>query len=165
MTTVPTFALPALRRVAQLAALLALSGCIVFVGPGDERENMRDLVAARARWNANGSSDYDMVARALCFCILGGQEVRVAVRGGRVASLVVVSSGQMIDPAQYLQFAPVERLFDVLEEAIEGDAAKLDVTYDSRYGYPVRFQIDYSERIADEEYGHEVVSFTPLTLR
>lgn len=142
-----------------------LAGCIVFVGPGDERENMRDLVAARARWNANGSTDYDMVSRALCFCILGGQEVRVTVRGGRVTSLVVVSSGQVIDPAQYSQYATVERLFDVIEDAIDREAVRLEVTYDNRFGYPVRFQIDYSEMIADEEYGHQVVSFTPLTLR
>lgn len=149
-----------IRRTLAAAALLTATGCIVFVGPRDADGELRDLVAAKARWNTSGVSDYDMVVRALCFCVYGGQEVRVTVRAGRVTTATLVQGGQSLPTENYYS---VEGLFDLIENAVERNAKEIDATYDSARGYPRLFQIDYSEMIADEEYGHEIVSFQPVS--
>lgn len=140
---------------------LLLSACIVFSGPGDQDQDVRDLVAARARWNSNGVSNYVVTARTLCFCVLGGQPVRVSVRNGAVTSVVVIATGQPVDAALTSVYRPIESLFDVLEDAVQRRAHRIEVTYDKQYGYPTRFFIDYLENAADEEFGYEIDTFTP----
>lgn len=143
-------------RAAGLASLFA--GCIIFVGPGDD-DDVRDLVRARARWNVNGVANYDVTARTLCFCILGGEPVRVSVRNGQVTSAIIIRTQQPVPDQMLSVYRPVERLFDLLEDAMDKDAHQLDVTYDDFYGYPKHFFIDYSENVADEEFGYEITDF------
>jgi hypothetical protein len=148
------------RLAPALLTTLALSACIIFVGPSDRDDEVRSLVAARARWNTNGVADYDLTARALCFCFLGGQSVRVSVRGGRVVEALVVSTGEPVPSHSASTYGTVEHLFDVIEDAVQRKAHSIDATYDAQYGYPKRFVIDYVENAADEEFGYEIDSFT-----
>lgn len=46
-------------------------------------------------------------------------------------------------------------LFALLRSIDMTKVASLQVSYDARYGYPVRVFVDPSARIADEEYGFE----------
>ncbi len=150
-----------LKPVRWLLALVALQACIIFVGPSDNDDELRDLVRARARWNVNGVTDYDVLARAICFCGHGGTDVRVEVRNGHVVSATVVATGQVLTGAEAGPYRTVEQLFDVIENAVDRDAHRIDATYDAQYGYPVHFFIDYSRNAADEEFGYEIVQFTP----
>jgi hypothetical protein len=140
---------------------LALEGCVVFLGPSDKDDIVRDLVRARALWNVNGVSDYEVIARTLCFCGYGGERVRVVVRDGNVTSAVVVSTGRVLTVQEAIQYRPIEQLFDVIEAAERADAHSIEARYDPHYGYPTYFFIDYSINAADEEFGYEIVSFTP----
>jgi hypothetical protein len=45
----------------------------------------------------------------------------------------------------------VDELFDWIEEAKATNPVRLDIDYDSRYGYPMRIVYDQSEFIVDEE--------------
>ena len=150
-----------LKPARWLLALVALQSCIIFVGPTDHDDELRDLVRARARWNVNGVTDYDVIARALCFCAFGGTDVRVIIRNGGVVSATILATGQMMGGAEAVQYRSVEQLFDVIENAIDRDAYRIDATYDLHYGYPSHFFIDYSRNAADEEFGYEIVQFTP----
>ena len=144
-----------------LLALVALQACIIFVGPTDHDDEVRDLARARARWNVNGIPDYDVIARAHCFCAFGGDDVRVIVRSGGVVSATILATGRMLGGAEAVQYRSVEQLFDVIENAIDLDAYRIDATYDAHYGYPTHFFIDYQRSAADEEFGYEIVQFTP----
>ena len=149
------------KAACSLVAVVALQACIIFVGPSDHDDELRDLARARARWNVNGVTDYDVIARAHCFCAFGGTDVRVIVRDGGVVSATILATGRMLGGTEAVQYRSVEDLFEVIEDAARRDADRIDVTYDAQYGYPANFFIDYSRNAADEEFGYEIVQFTP----
>ena len=134
---------------------------MLFVGPADREVELRDLVAARARWNANGVSDYDVTAQPQCFCRFTGP-ARIVVRGGVVVRGTLIATGQPLDSVSLSGYRSVERLFDVLEDAVRTHAHRIDASYNSQYGFPQHFFIDYSQMTADEEYGYQLDDFTPL---
>ncbi len=139
-------------------ALLTLlcSGCLAFIGPDDPRD-VRDLVAARARWNVHGSSHYVLEGSPRCFCVAGGLVARVTVTGGQVTSVSRADTGEMLPTHAWQSFRTVEDLFDLIDDAIKRDAHRIDVTYDPEQGFPTTLYIDYSDAMADEEYGFNVL--------
>lgn len=140
-------------------APLALAGCLAFVAP-DDPGSTRDLVAARARWNLHGASAYTMRGSAQCFCILGGREVEIDVAGGRVTRVRLAETGAEVPSELRASYRSVEELFDLVDEAIRNDAHRLEVTYDAQRGFPTQLWIDWSDRIADEEYGFRTSTLT-----
>jgi hypothetical protein len=148
-------------RAAPLLLALFASACMVFVGPGERDDHLRELISARARWNARGTTDYSYVLRQNCYCVLGGQPVRVTVQAGVVVSAIRIGDGLHV-PAEYLgAFVPVERLFDIIEDGIQQRAHRIQATYDEDYGFPDDFFIDFSQQVADEERGYTATEFTP----
>ncbi|MBK8247969.1 MAG: hypothetical protein IPK85_11300 [Gemmatimonadetes bacterium] len=146
---------------ALLASLASFSllGCLAFVAP-DDPGSTRDLVAARARWNLHGATAYTMRGSAQCFCILGGREVEIDVAGGRVTRVRLVDTGADIPSEFVASYRSVEELFDLVDEAIRSGAHRLEVTYDAQRGFPTQLWIDWSDRIADEEYGFRATALT-----
>lgn len=149
-----------MRLLAPVLAL-TLSGCLALVAP-EGPANIRDLVAARARWNLQGAANYTMRGSTNCFCMYGGQVVDIAVSNGVVTGVTLVATNTALPSGMAGGFKSVEQLFDVIDEAIREGAQRIEVEYDPRRGYPTRLWIDRSERIADEEYG---VNITALTVR
>ena len=45
----------------------------------------------------------------------------------------------------------IDGLFEIIQHAIDSDAAILSVEYDSTYGYPIDIQIDYDKQTIDDE--------------
>jgi hypothetical protein len=147
-----------MRLYAPLAAL-ALTGCLVFVAP-DDPSAIRDLVAARAQWNVEGTTTYTMRGSAQCFCVMGGREVNVAVTNGQVTRVTDAVTNAVLPSEIAAPYRSVEGLFDIIDEAIRTNVHRLEVTYDPKRGFPVRLWIDRSDRIADEEYGFNMTSVT-----
>ena len=135
-------------------ATLSLAGC------DDERpgtQQLRELSSAQARWARVGPDDYRYAVRRRCFC---GAEaigpVRVTVSEGEVAARRYVESGEPVPEALAPLFPTVDGLFQILIEAFEGGAFRIDVVYDPETGVPLDVFIDYEENVADEELGFEV---------
>ncbi len=111
----------------------------------------RDFVEARAKWRAQGLTDYDYTLQVLCFC--GDvRPMRIAVRGGVVASVTPV--GEVVAlPAEQAQWYPsVEGLFDVVAAAIAQPAASLQAEYDALRGFPRTVAVDHRAEVADDEF-------------
>jgi hypothetical protein len=147
---------------ARAALLFAMTACVLFVGPGDRDDKLRELVSARARWNANGMRDYEYVLQQKCFCVLGGVAVRVMVRGGSVVAAVQESTGEPVPANLASGYVAVEKLFDLLVDAIDRDAYRIHATYDPQFGFPSDFFIDFNQNVADEEMGYTATGFRPL---
>ncbi|HUP19228.1 MAG TPA: DUF6174 domain-containing protein [Gemmatimonadota bacterium] len=148
-----------MTRALVLAAVLALASCDLL---GSDAGRQEALQEARRRWAAQGSADYTLTVRRSCFCgqeAIGPALLRVA--GGDVVSRIYTETGDPVPEAWARLFPDVEGLFDVVEDAIERNADRIDVTYDPRFGYPSEVFIDYEERVADEELGLTVLGFTP----
>ncbi len=143
------------RRILPIAAALtvALAGC--SLANGDLREN-------RARWQEVGVDSYRYVLRVGCFCPPEITDpVVVEVRDGVVASVTSQATGLAVEwPESFVAYDTVEELFDVVGNALDRGADELSVAYHDEYGVPVSIEIDYSERVADDEMGLYVDDFT-----
>ncbi len=122
-----------------------------------------ELTRNAQRWRAQGLAAYSLVERRVCFCIERGP-VRVVVRGGVVDSVVVIAGGAVLTSAEAAQYRSVGGLFAVIADALDRDAASLQVTYHPTLGYPTSISIDYSAQVADEEVQYLVSDLTPAAL-
>jgi hypothetical protein len=118
-----------------------------------------DLREAEARWNRQGINDYQVVVRYACFCGYT-RPVRMTVRFGNVVSRVDAETGEPAPAfAEYVR--DIEGLFDLIREAIERKAHKVDVSYDRVYGYPTSIDLDYLFNAVDDELQVTVSWFQP----
>merc|ERR1712187_81012 len=46
----------------------------------------------------------------------------------------------------------LDKLFTIIQDAINANAFRVSVEYDEEHGYPTSIAIDYDEMIADEEF-------------
>ena len=154
-----------LRLVPIAAVLLSLGGCPApaevdpgpVVGPpvgaGPAAERSPELDAARERWMAAGLDAYAFTLRRSCFCpspdYTGPFEV--TVRGGAIDTVRL--DGATVDDERGMT---VDDLFDLLEDAYERGAVRVDADFDAELGYPTSLYVDYDQRIADEEIGYFV---------
>jgi hypothetical protein len=128
----------------------------------DDTDGEAALAANRQRWAAQGAADYQFTYTRGCFC---PPQYRgpfdVTVRGGAVTDVVYRGEGEPADRA-LSEFQTVEDLFDLIAEAYDRKAARVDVTYDAATGQPSDVYIDYDEQMADEEIGFTVEPVRPL---
>jgi uncharacterized protein DUF6174 len=150
--------LPARGAAAVLLGLLA-AACGT-TGPTDDLDRERQrLEQARGQWRAQNIVDYQYTFRRSCFCTPESREPAVVtVRAGSIVSVESVATGAPQDPAFYFT---IEGLFDLLDEAIDQEAARVSASYHSGLGYPTTAYIDRSEMIADEELGFDATDMQP----
>ncbi len=122
--------------------------------PDPDGPTVSSLDDAEALWEAADLTDYDMTYREVCFC----PEVRI---------MVTVRDGQVTETVSLGEFDPqrdgrtVESLFAEIRQAFDEGAASVNVEYDAELGHPTGYFIDFSEEMADEEFGITVESLTP----
>ena len=144
-----------LKRLALVLAIgLGPSGCDSLFIPEPRPSSLEEN---QAQWASLSLTSYEYVLRRGCFCapaFIG--PVRVRVEGGAVSqrTYVDVTEPVLTEPGEV--FPSVDGLFDILVDAYERDAHRVDVTYDPESGVPVDVFIDYAENIADEELGFTV---------
>ena len=148
-------------RSAGLAGLAAvLSACGVTGPSGRHAGEQARLDQARAQWRAQSIVDYTYVFSRGCFCVEDYREpVTITVRGRTIESVVSVAGGVPRDAAQY---PTIEGLFDLVQNAIDEDAATIRTEYDPARGFLASAYFDISERIADEELSVQATALVPL---
>lgn len=149
-------------RILQTVALsAALSACGLTDPSGPHAEEEARLREARSLWRAQGVASYTYVASRSCFCAPEAREpATVTVRAGVIVSVVSVEGGVSRSPEGY---HTVEGLFDLVQDAIDKNAATIRTEYDPARGYLTSAYIDLDERLADEEFSIEARALTPLT--
>lgn len=129
----------------DVLSLVFAATCLAACGAPDK--------SSRALWADQGPASYQYTLRWLCFC---GPDftgpTRITVRDGAITSAVDAETGAPIDPATRRALT-IEGLFDVIEDAYQKNAYKVDVAYDPLDGHPVSANIDYDQHAVDEELG------------
>lgn len=143
------------RRVVALSLSLALWGCGDGVAPRFELER------ARERWAARRPDGYAFVVVRSCNCTLEGIGPAVVEvdDDGSVSRQFVNPQLAGSIPSPTL-FPAVEGLFAIVEEALAGDAHRVEATYDPNLGHPIRIDIDYSDPAVDDEITYVISDFT-----
>ena len=138
--------LPRLRLA--FMSLLALSGCGLITGPGEDDR----LEAARRRWASEGQHDYSYEVRSDCFCGLAGRWIEITVLGDRIAAGRYLDTAAPVEHNLLGALPTVPDLFARIGDAVSAHPVLLQVEYDPRDGHPARINVDMSYSIADEEY-------------
>lgn len=160
-----TFSLSVRRTVAGGALLVAVLAS-AFLGSGCNRlerdRNRADLVAARRQWQALRIVSYDYRYQNQCFCApTVTAPVVLEVRGGAITGATRVDDGTPLGSEALVYYRTVDDVFALIAEAIDENAAHVDVRYDPARGYPTSVFIDRDERIADEEVRIEASALVP----
>ena len=145
--------------LALLAAILPmLSSCS---GGGHRDSSLADaLRASRAAWASRNVSAYRYTLQISCFCPEDTiRPVTIEVRDGVAVSRTYADDGTPANPETFARYDTTEKLFALIDEALDQKAARIDAAYDPTFGYPTEGYIDASEQIADEELGFSVRSF------
>ena len=152
--------------------VMALSACAVLTacdssgiaGPGGERR----LVEARALWEARPFADYTYEIRTVCFCPPEvTQWARVEVRNDVVVDVDAVDPQPQFPIGTIQYWQPIDTLFADIERAISSGGlnsayARVNATYDSRYGFPTSIEYVSKPNIADAGAAISVRNVLPL---
>jgi hypothetical protein len=143
-----------------MKTLLAVSLIAVHVLTScSGQEQARELKHNRDLWAAQKIANYRYSFQQICFC---QQEVTkpvvIEVRGGARSS-ITRPAGQPPQPEHFEGFDTVDKLFDVVQRAMDTKPDELSVTYDEQYGYPTRIKIDQRLNTSDDETTYIVSNF------
>jgi len=132
-------------------------------------EWQQELNVAKSTWESQGLETYNYIFQKSCECIQEDMTPKlvevisnniVSVDGVAVIAceraVRVRTAGGGCTPPTNVPPTPNELLY-LIQEALTQNAFRVDVTYDSIYGFPSSLVIDYEEMMADEEL---IVSIT-----
>ena len=104
------------------------------------------------RWTRSQPMHYRYTLELMCLCPPQfTKPVSIEVKNGVTTSITYVEDGTPAEPAYFDRYATIEKLFAVLQEALGRPGARLNVTYHSHLGYPMRAAIDYQPNAVDDE--------------
>ncbi|MGH7475509.1 MAG: DUF6174 domain-containing protein [Longimicrobiales bacterium] len=140
------------RRLAVLVTACTAFAACGLTEPGSEPE--RELMRARARWDAAALGSYQIVVQRSCECLPEfTRAIRVAARDRTVLEAHYADTGEPVPAAVAQQpYLTVAGMFDRIEDALGQRPDDFHATYESAYGYPTAIFVDYDRRMADEEF-------------
>ena len=137
----------------------------------DVKEARAELAAARERWEAGGSADYDLEFLVLCECPESNKRLKLIVRNGAIESSVFdLDSGRALTEEEYdvdMTYKTINDRFDQIESALGGEsgyltpAHELSVNYHPDLGYPTYFGVSYGYDVADAGFRLELLVYKP----
>lgn len=136
-----------MKRTHLITLLLLALSC---ADPTGNEVPLSELEQNQERWAQHNISTYEYRLQRLCFCGFV-DPVDVTVRDGIITAVVVVDSQEELEPSMFEQFYTVDGLFQVVQDALDGEAHSIVATYDPEFGYPVDIAIDYIEQAIDDE--------------
>mmetsp|Transcript_25985 Transcript_25985/g.72484 ORF Transcript_25985/g.72484 Transcript_25985/m.72484 type:complete len:760 (-) Transcript_25985:158-2437(-) len=120
--------------------------------------------AAKELWTAAALTAYDFGYRRTCFCDPKSvAPFLVRVEDGAITKILNQDWTNVDDPDVRAVVQSIDQLFDTIQQAIDGNAHSLKVTYNEQFGYPETVSIDYNFNIADDEVVYEIRFLTPIS--
>jgi len=126
-----------------------------------ERDNKLEILNKnRDLWNSMNVDHYKFNQSKLCFCLYEGgvSDWNIEIKKGQ-SSFIMYNDNLMEElPDNALS---IDQLFSQIENELNKDPYpyRIEVTYNSEYGFPELFSIDRDKMIADEEYSYTNFDF------
>jgi hypothetical protein len=117
----------------------------------------QDFSIARARWTAGNVGSYEYTFRLSCFCppaLLKPMTFRVSQ--GRATEITATDDATR---RLFERYDTIDKLFALVERAIEEGPRDLEARYDAALGYPQAITIARSQAIVDEQVSFAVTGF------
>lgn len=127
-------------------------------GSTSKPNDLKTLAANEAKWKtASVGGDYDYTIQLNAFTSPDYRRpITVSVANGQVSNMTYADTGEAVPADRQATVPSINDLFSMLRDAYTSNAARVDVTYDPKYGFPSSLYIDQSEMMADEEFGYTV---------
>ena len=148
-------------RAATILGVLGLLGACYIVDPGGGGRR-DDLESARERWQAAGMTRYRTIVTRRCFCGPESFGPVVVTVGAAGVTRVYQERGTPVPAEEARWFPTVEQAFELIEDALDDDAHRVDVRYDPSTGTPLDIYVDPIERAVDEEVRYELTVPEPI---
>jgi Family of unknown function (DUF6174) len=132
--------------------LFVLAACIRPEGTQPPTAAQTALQQAQQQWQAQELDSYSYTLALSCFCVDDlRQPVVISVTDGEMASIIKVEGGEPAAAEFFADYNTVEKLFALIQKAIDEGADEVTITYDATLGYPTDIKVDTSFQMADEE--------------
>lgn len=146
-----------------LAMLLPATLFLVAACASPYRAIEVELKENEQRWATQGIADYQYRLQIQCFCPQEvTQPVVIHVRNMTTISVVNAMTGEPVPGEYFTRADNIDKLFDVVQDAISRKADQILVSYDSSLGYPARIHIDFVKQAVDDEIVYDISSLTPM---
>lgn len=140
-----------------LSVLFFLAACA-----HDALQDFSSIAEPQARWQAYGMKNYSIEQKRICFCPPPHGFVRLTIQDNKVAAGIDLTAGQPVPLDRLQSYQTIEELFTWIETTKALNPARLEVEYDTHFGYPKKIEFDYGENIADDELWIEVQALRRL---
>jgi hypothetical protein len=91
------------------------------------------------KWRSYNIHNYTIEQIRSCYCINGGQRMRITVRSDSIYLVMRISDSTLIIYPDYKYYLTINSLFGIIQNS---KSDSLIVTYDSKYGYPNKLDIN-----------------------
>ncbi len=121
-----------------------------------------ELDRYRTLWEQTRPNTYTYEYDVVCECSDNlGATVKVTVTNGDIESAAYADSRATPWLSGVERYLTIDSLFDVIQDAITGEADQLIVSYNSEFGYPANITIDYDANATDDEYVLTANAYSP----
>lgn len=138
-----------------LLVILLFSGCN---GSNDESALEAEFNAAKAKWDQQNVSNYQITTQRSCFCIPRDEVVNI-VEQNQLRNAFYVGSGQNLTSEELVNQKTIDEYFELIKQAINDRVFSLFVSYDATLGYPIQISIDFNQALADDEISYQLTDF------
>ena len=143
-----------LKQLFTFVFVLLLMGCFHT----DDDSKQLTLDRNMSIWNKANISDYQYTFRRSCFCF-SEEDVVIIVKAKVITEAFYSPSGVYLGENELDRLHTIPKLFGIVQEAIDSNAASLNVTYNSEFGYPEKIDIDRIKEAVDDEVVYYAIEF------
>jgi hypothetical protein len=145
-----------------MASVFGAAAACSITDPGGRSGQALDLARNRQRWASASLHDYEFDYQLSCFCGPDATEpVHIIVQNDQITSVVRTRDG-LPAGTKYGGWPRVDELFAEVQQRLDQRAARLDITYDPTYGYPISIILDIELMAADDESFETAGNLRPL---
>jgi len=141
-----------------------LPACLILVAVtlGAACTDDHGIGDARARWAKQELTTYRFTSTRTCFCPTEiTRPMQIDVAAGQVISAVYVDDQQPVSDSVRPQLWTIDKVFDVIQSAIDQGADHIEAHYDPALGYPTSLGIDYDQQSSDGGIMLQLSGVTP----
>lgn len=137
--------------------LCALLFVVILAGCRDESTNAAASTPYE-KWVAQRARNYSIEQVRACFCVYGGQKMKVIVRSDTIYSVMRIADSVFLLPPASKYYLTVDSLFAIIKKP-GGDS--LVVSYDPQYGFPESLDINPQMHPFDGGVLYETSKYQP----
>jgi hypothetical protein len=113
---------------------------LIFILAGcNELINEQVSLTPYENWRSYNIHDYTVEQVRSCYCVNGGQRMKITVRSDTVYSVMRLSDFTLIPYPTSKQYLTIDSLFGIIQYS---KTDSLVFTYDPKYGFPDRLDIN-----------------------